>query len=88
MKIEVDKSYINAKGDIVKIEFEQTDKIYPYVCRHYSYTTNGRRVIGQESPQDLICEVVPEIYEAYILGYVLSQRDLISKHIKYWAKNE
>ena len=88
MKIEVGKSYINAKGDIVKIEFEQIDKIYPYVCRHYSYMINGRRVIGQESPQDLICEVVPEIYEAYTLRYILSQREFIERHIKYWTKNE
>lgn len=88
MKIEVDKSYINAKGDVVKIGFEQIDKIYPYVCRHYSYTINGRRVIGQESPQDLICEVVPEIYEAYTLGYILSQKEFIEKHIKYWTEYE
>ena len=88
MKIEVGKSYINAKGDVVKIEFEQIDIIYPYVCRYYSYMVNGRRVIGQESPQDLICEVVPEIYEAYTLGYILSQREFIEKHIEYWTKNE
>ncbi len=88
MKIEVGKSYINAKGDIVKIEFEQIDKIYPYVYRHYSYMINGRRVIGQESPQDLICEVVPEIYEAYISGYILSQEAFIEEHIKYWTKYE
>jgi len=88
MKIEVGKSYINAKGDVVKIEFEQIDKIYPYVCRYYSYMINGRRVIGQESPQDLICEVVPEIYEAYTLGYILSQREFIEKHIKHWTENE
>lgn len=88
MKIELGESYINAEGDVVKIEFEQIDKIYPYVCRYYSYAEDGRRFIGKESPQDLICEVVPEIYEAYILGYVLSPRDLISKHIEYWTKNE
>ena len=88
MKIEVGKSYINAEGDVVKILKLWNTVTYPYTCREYSYTIQGRRVIGQESPQDLICEVVPEIYEAYILGYVLSQRDLISKHIKYWAKNE
>mgnify|MGYP003543130893 FL=1 len=88
MKIEVGKSYINAKGNVVKIEFEQIDKIYPYVCRHYSYMINGRRVIGQESPQDLICEVVPEIYEAYTLGYILSQKEFIEKHIEYWTKYE
>ena len=88
VKIEVDKSYINAKGDVVKIEFEQIDKIYPYVCRYYSYMRNGRRFIGQESPQDLIYEVVPEIYEAYTLGDILSQREFIERHIKYWIKNE
>ena len=88
MRIEVGKSYINAKGDVVKIEFEQIDKIYPYVCRYYSYMPNGRRIIGQESPQDLICEVVPEIYEAYTLGYILSQREFIERHIKYWTENE
>ena len=88
MKIEVGKSYINVKGDVVKIEFEQIDKIYPYVCRYYSYMANGRRIIGQEFPQDLICEVVPEIYEAYTLGYILSQREFIERHIKYWAEYE
>ena len=88
MKIEVGESYINAKGDVVKIEFEQIDKIYPYVCRHYSYGINGRIVIGEESPQDLICEVVPEIHEAYTLGYILSQKEFIEKHIKYWTEYE
>ena len=85
MKIEVGKSYINAEGDVVKIEF---DKIYHYVCRYYSYTEDGRRIIGQESPQDLICEVVPEIYERYHLGYILSQREFIEQHIKYWTEYE
>ena len=88
MKIEVGKIYINAKGDVVKIECEQIDMLYPYVCRYYSYMPNGRRIIGQESPQDLICEVVPEIYEAYNLGYILSQREFIEKHIKYWTEYE
>ena len=88
MKIEVGKSYINAKGDVVKTEFEQIDMLYPYFCRAYSYTVQGIRVIGQESPQDLICEVVPEIYEAYTLGYILSQREFIERHIKYWTENE
>ncbi len=88
MKIEVGKSYINAKGDLVKIELGQIDKIYPYVCRYYSYAEDGRRIIGQESPQDLICEVVPEIYEAYTLGYILSQREFIERHIKYWTEYE
>ena len=88
MKIEVGKSYINAKGEVVKIEFGHIGKIYPYVCRYYSYTEDGRRVIGQESPQDLICEVVPEIHEAYTLGYIPSQKEFIEKHIKYWTEYE
>lgn len=88
MKIEVGKSYINAKGDVVKILKLWSNMAYPYTCREYSYTAYGRRIIVQESPQDLICEVVPEIYEAYTLGYILSQRELIERHIKYWIKNK
>ena len=88
MKIEVGKSYINAKGDVVKI-WELWDIItYPYICSEYSYTIQGRRLIEQESPQDLICEVVPEIYEAYTLGYILSQREFVERHIKYWTEYE
>ena len=89
MKIEVGKSYINAKGDVVKIlKLWNNLNNYPYTCREYTYTVNGRRFRGQESQQDLICEVVPEIYEAYTLGYILSQREFIERHIKYWTKNE
>ena len=88
MKIELGKSYINAKGDVVKILKLWNNMNYPYTCREYSYTVYGRRLIGQESPQDLICEVVPEIYEAYTLGYILSQKEFIEKHIKYWTEYE
>ena len=88
MKIEVGKSYINAEGDVVKILKVWNIMIYPYTCRGYSYTVQGRRIIGQESPQDLICEVVPEIYEAYTLGYILSQREFIEQHIKYCEEYE
>ena len=49
---------------------------------------NGGRIIGQESPQDLICEVVPEIYERYTLGYIPTQEAFIEKHIKYWTEYE
>ena len=88
MKIEVGKSYINAEGDVVKILKLWNTITYPYTCIEYSYTVQGRRLIGQESPQDLICEVVPEIYEAYTLGYILSQREFIERHIKHWTENE
>ena len=93
MKIEVGKSYINAKGAVVKIEFEQIDILYPYVCRYYSYAEDGRRIIGQESPQDLICEVVPEIAELYFINPTIprnsiTQREFIKRHIEYWTENE
>ena len=87
MKIEVGKSYINAKGNVVKI-LKLGNTAYPYSCSEYSYTIQGRRLISQESPQDLICEVVPEIYERYTLGYILSQEAFIEKHIKYWTEYE
>ena len=88
MNIEVGKSYINAKGDVVKIMFEQIEKLYPYVCRYYSYTGEGLRFGEKQSPQDLICEVVPEIYERYILGYIPTQEAFIEQHIKYWTEYE
>ena len=88
VKIEVGKKYINAEGDVVRVIKLWSNMTYPYTCRGYSYTAYGQRVIGQESPQDLSCEVVPEIYEAYTLGYILSQKEFIEKHIKYWTENE
>ena len=88
MKIEVGKSYINAKGDVVKILKLWNTVAYPYSCSEHSYTIQGRRIISQESPQDLICEVFPEIYERYTLGYIPTQEAFIEKHIKYWTEYE
>ena len=88
MKIEVGKSYINAKGDVVRILKLWNNMNYPYTCREYSYTVYRRRIISQESPQDLICEVVPEIYERYTLGYIPTQEAFIEQHIKYWTEYE
>ena len=87
MKIEVGKSYINARGDIVKILEKQLDPVYPYICEDYSYTPQGERIIGQETPYDLICEVVPTLHEQYICGCI-SQKEFIEKHIEYWTENE
>ena len=87
MKIEVGKSYINASGDIVKILKLYNTVTYPYNCEQYSYTKYGRRIVGQDTPEDLICEVVPYLREQYICGHI-SQREFIEKHIKHWTKNE
>lgn len=88
MKIEVGKSYINAEGDVVKIIRNNPKSAYPYVCRYYSYTEDGLRLGEKQSTQDLICEVVPEIYERYTLGYIPTQKEFIERHIKYWTEHE
>lgn len=87
MKIEVGKSYINARGDIVKIVKLHNTVTYPYTCKQHSYTKYGRRIVGLYTPDDLICEVVPYLYEQYTCGYI-SQREFIDNHIKHWTKNE
>lgn len=87
MNIEVGKSYINARGDITKVLKLHNTVTYPYTCRQYSYTEYGKRIVGRETHYDLICEVVPDLYEQYICGYI-SQREFIEKHIKHWTENE
>lgn len=87
MKIEVGKSYINARGDVIKVLKRYNTVTYPYTCRHYSYTEYGKRIIGRDTPDDLICEVVPYFHEQYICGYI-SQREFIEKHIEHWTENE
>ena len=87
MKIEAGKSYINARGDVTEVLKQHNTVTYPFTCRHYSYTRQGERIIGQETPYDLICEVVPYFHEQYTCGYI-SQREFIEKHIKHWIENE
>lgn len=87
MKIEVGKRYINASGDVIKVLKQHSTVTYPYTCEQHSYTEYGKRTRGQETPYDLICEVVPYFHEQYICGYI-SQREFIEKHIKHWTENE
>lgn len=87
MKIEVGKSYITADGDITKILKQYNTVTYPFTCMQYSYTGQGKRIVGRETPSDLICEVVPTLLEQYTCGYI-SQREFIEKHIKHWTENE
>lgn len=87
MKIEVGNWYINARGDIIEILKLHNTVTYPYNCRQYSYTGQGKRIVGQETRNDLICEVVPYFHEQYIWGHI-SQREFIEKHIKHWTENE
>lgn len=85
MKIEVGKSYINAKGDVVKIIRNNAAHPYPYICEHYSYTEGGIRINNQQCSQDLICEVVPEIYEAYKNGWYETYKDFLITHYEYYS---
>ena len=82
MKIEAGKSYINARGDVTEALKQHSTVTYPFACRRYSYTRQGIRTVEQETPYDLICEVVPYFHEQYICGYI-SQREFIEKHIKH-----
>ena len=87
MKIEVGKRYINAEGDVVKIAREYPLTFYMYACREYTYSVRGRRIIGQESPQDLICEVVPELHQD-LINSIITQKEFIERHIKHWIEYE
>jgi len=87
MKIEAGKSYINARGDVTEVLKQHSTVTYPFTCRHYSYTEYGKRIVGQETPYDLICEVVPILHGQYICGCI-SQKEFIEEHIEYWTENE
>ena len=87
MKIEAGKSYINAHGDVTEVLKQYSTVTYPFTCGRYSYTGQGKRIVGRETPNDLICEVVPTLLEQYSCGYI-SQREFIEKHIKHWTENE
>lgn len=85
MKIEVGKRYINARGDIVEVLILHNTVTYPYNYRQYSYTEYGKRIIGRDTPDDLICEVVPEIYETYKSGEYDSYKDFLIAHYEYYS---
>ena len=90
MKIEVDKRYINAKGDIISINGFNKGDMYPYqdTKEKESYFSNGLyRYFDNQGENDLICEVVEGICDDYALGYI-TQKEFIEKHIEYWTINE
>jgi hypothetical protein len=38
-----------------------------------------------QTPPDLICEVVPEIIEAWKEGYIETWKDVLQAHIDWWT---
>ena len=85
MKIEVGKKYINAKGLIISIIHKEESGNYTYYCSTSSYLANGRYDRVYPSGKDLICEVVPEIYQTLINGWI-TQKQFLEKHIEHWGR--
>ena len=87
MKIEVGKSYINAIAEVTTILDVRPLYSYPFICKSFSYTKDGYKIQNKITSEDLICEVVEDIYDDYALGYI-TQKEFIEKHIEYWTKYE
>jgi len=86
MKIEVGKQYIDARGELNYILYEDESDRY-IDNKNFIYSENGRLFVEYRDKHDLICEVVPSIYEEYILKSI-SKKEFIKEHIKYWSNNE
>lgn len=84
MKIEVGKRYINAKGGIVDIEDKISIGNFTDTIGRL-YESSGRTNLFIELPQDLSCEVVPEIITAWKEGYIETWKDVLQDHIDWWT---
>ena len=86
MKIEVEKEYITADGNIVLILYYLGDCDYNYQDNMgRTYTETGTYCCDGISYRDLICEVVPSIYVLYKSGR-FDIEELIKQHIEYYTK--
>ena len=84
MKIEINKKYISAIGEIVSI-INKVDDYYVSV-KNDEYYENGNFLFDNvECEYDLICEVVDSILYEYNLG-ILTQKEFIEEHIRHWSK--
>ena len=84
MKIEVGKSYINASGVMMYICGYIPTSTFSYKSSGNStYTDEGYYNIFHISKNDLICEVVPEIYQAYKEGDYDSYKDFLIALYEY-----
>jgi len=82
MKVEVGKLYIDARGELNYILYKDESDRY-IDNKNFIYSENGRLFVEYRDKHDLICEIVPSIYEEYI-----SKKQFIEEHIKYWSNNE
>ncbi len=84
MKIEVGKRYIDAEGFINNIVEKDNNSMFISAVGE-TYFSNGGYDRFTQTPQDLICEVVPEIMAAWKEGDINSWKDVLEAHIDWWT---
>lgn len=89
MKIQVNKHYINAKGEVIFIVECIEELLYPFRdAKNYEYLDTGKYVDNYvNSKRDLICECTPDILAYYTANFI-TQKEFIQQHIDYWSKHE
>ena len=86
MKIQVNKHYINAVGDIIFIRKYEPDITYCFTDNgNCSYTLSGHYLSSKnENNCDLICECNTDILNKY-MDKDITQKEFIQQHIEYWS---
>lgn len=90
MKIQVNKHYINARGDVIFIKEFNRFIFYPFRdSKDNGYNTKGRYIDSNtdDITFDLICECVPDIL-AYYTDNCITQKEFIQHHIDYYIKSK
>ena len=96
MKIEVNKKYINAKGEVIFIDSKSSSifglSVYNifYTKNYDRYFENGKSFTGnfeeykEGSPFDLICLVDNDLLNQYEIEEI-TQKEFIQKHIELYT---
>lgn len=84
MKIEIDKQYIDAIGNVVSISRVSSCGNF-FMDEYYCWYSDGRYYRDEQHEFDLICEVVPHIYKEYESN-IITIKQIYEQHIKYWSE--
>ena len=89
MKIQVNKHYINARGDVIFIKEFNRFIFYPFRdSKDYGYNTKGRHIDSNtDDTYDLICECNADILNSY-MDKTITQKEFIQHHIDYYVKGK
>lgn len=89
MKIQVNKHYINARGDVIFIKEFNRFIFYPFRdSKDYGYNTKGRYIDSNaDNTYDLICECNADILNSY-MDKTITQKEFIRQHIDYYIKSK